>query len=146
VSSVSILDAGSVIRNIAARLLGGAFYQMPEPEVLTHHRVSLGTSGDPVIILGVACVLRAVRLWNGGPEPCHVKFHDTAGTPIAGTTPVVYTASAQAGFGNPDPCVAGGGRAFSAGLAMTIVTGESDSDSTSVAAGKVIVDVEYHLA
>jgi hypothetical protein len=146
VSAIAIIDGGAVSRNVAARNLGGGgtFYQMTEPEVLTHHRVAAGL-GDAVSILGVPGVLRAVRVFNNGSVTAFAKFHDTAVPPTAGIG-VVYAVACQAGLANPDPRLSGGGRAFAAGLGMTIVTGLADNSAAGVIAGSVLVEVEYHAA
>jgi hypothetical protein len=146
VSSIQITDAASVSRNVAARDLAGAgvFYQMTEPEASTHHRVSAG-SGDAVNIASAPAVLKAVRVFNKGAVPVYVKFHNTAGTPTPGAG-VVFAVPCQAGLGNPDPRLSGGGRAFSTGIGMSIVTDLADAGSNAVGAGDVLVEVEYHGA
>lgn len=144
VSSISIADSGGTARLVAARNLSSVFYQMTEPEVSTYHRVAAG-SGDAVNISATAAVLRAVRVFNKGSVPAYVKFHNAAGSPTPGSS-VSYTVACQAGTGNPDPRLSGGGRQFSTGLAMTIVTGLDDTDANGVTAGSVLVEVEYHAA
>lgn len=144
VSSVDISDAGAVTRAIAARNLSSVFYQMVEPEISTHHRVAAG-SGDAVNIVASAAVLKAVRVFNIGSAPVYVKFHNTAGTPTPGSG-VVYVVPCQAGLPNPDPRLSGGGRAFSTGIGMSIVTGIADNNSSGVTASTVTVEIEYHAA
>lgn len=146
VSSVNILDAANAVVPVATRnlLSLGVHYTMTEPEVLTYHLVSSG-GGDPVTILSGAAVLKAVRVFNKGSTAAFVKFHNSGFPPTPGAG-VVYTASCQAGMGNPDPRLSGAGRAFSSGLGMTIVADIADAGATPVGAGLVSVEVEYHPA
>ena len=146
VAFITLLDKDDNPFAVAGRNLNssGVIYQMFDPEVSTYHRVSAG-SGDAVNILAAAGVLRAVRIFNNGTVPIFVKFHNTASTPSAGTG-VVYAVGCQAGLHNPDPRISGGGRAFTTGIGMTIVTGLADASAVAVTAGAVLVEVEYHVA
>lgn len=144
VTTAPMTGFGGVQVDVAIREIDGRDYQMMDPEVLTFHRVSLG-SGDAVNIAAFPVVLRAVHITSDDSDLCMVKFHNTAGTPSAGFG-VVYTRGCQAGTVNPDPRLSGGGRAFSTGLGMTIVRGTTDASPTGVTAGSVVVEVEYHKA
>ena len=146
VSSIAIKDYGNVSRSVAARFVLGAFYPMDEPEVQVVRIVAADAAGDATEIEPNPCVLRAMRLFNGGDVACHAKAHDVAGVPVVGVAPVAYSVSAQAGTNNPDPRVSAGGMAFATGLSVSLVTGIADDDDTGVEAGKAILEVEYHLA
>lgn len=145
VSAVDIKDAANVTRAIAARNLSSVFYQMNDPEVLVARFIAVG-SGDATVVSAVPVVVRAVRLYNAGAVACHAKLHNIAVAPTVGTTPVVYSAHAQAGQGNPDQRVAGDGMAFSVGLGVSLVTGIADNSTAAVVAGSAEVLIEYHLA
>lgn len=108
--------------------------------VSTHHRITTAST-NAVNIKASAGVLRAVRIFNKAAAPIYVKFHNTAGTPTAGSG-VVYTVACQAGL-RADVVIAGGGRSFATGIGMTVVTGLDDSDATAVALNDAIIEVEF---
>lgn len=111
------------------------------PVVTTHHRIAAGTSGDVVSVKASAGTLKSVHIFNADSVPCYVKFHNTAGTPTAGAS-VVLTVGCQAGLAR-DFVLPSGGRAFTTGIGMSIVTGITDASSTSVTASTVSVEVSY---
>lgn len=84
--------------------------------------------------------LYGYRVYNNAGYPIYVKLHNTAGTPTAGSgvvaTIAVQAGQAEKGFIPP-------GRAFSTGIAMTIVKGIADADTSSVAANDCVVDLLY---
>jgi hypothetical protein len=131
-TSALALESGGVLDEILAAL-GGA------PAASTFHRVAAG-SGDAANIKASAGVVRGITLFNNSAVPIFVKFHNTAGAPTPGSG-VVRTFAAQAGvhsiYAPP------GGIAFSTGIAITIVTGIADNDTTGVTASDCVLDVEY---
>lgn len=146
VGSLNWKDAGNVTRALAARTSVGGYYPMDAPEVLIARIIATGTLGDAALIASVPVVVLAVRLWNGGGVACHAKLHNLAVAPTVGVTPVIYSASAQAGANNPDPRVSGGGVAFTTGLGVTLSPGINNDDTSSVVVGTAILILEYHLA
>lgn len=78
--------------------------------------------------------------FNNAAYPVYVKFHNTGGTPTAGTG-VVYTIGIQAGvevhYEDDD------GLAFSTGIGISIVKGITDADATAVAASDCVVNVHW---
>lgn len=108
--------------------------------VLTNHTIT-AASANPKSIKASAGTLRGVTGFNAAAYPVYIKFHNTAGTPSAGTG-VVYTIGVQAGlpFNIPVP---GGGRAFASGIGMTVVKGIADTDATAVAANDALIEVYY---
>ncbi len=72
--------------------------------------------------------------------PVYVKFHNTAGTPTAGTG-VVLTVGVQAGMSRD--VIFPNGFAFATGIGITIVKGITDADGTSVAVSDCVCDVDY---
>jgi len=81
------------------------------------------------------------HIFNNAMYPVFVKFHNTNGTPTAGTG-VVYTIGIQGGV-----ALEGGmgddGLAFATGIGITIVKGIADADATAVAASDCVVNVHY---
>ena len=84
-------------------------------------------------------------LWNVNAAVRYVKFHDTAGTPTAGSG--VYLRYAvpgnTAGAGTPLG-IPTGGVPFTAGIGITIVTGAADTDATAVAANDVMLSLYFN--
>lgn len=81
--------------------------------------------------------------FNLNAAPMYLKFHNTAGTPTAGTgvtdTFMIPGNTAGAGFvANFDK-----GIAFGTGIGITLVTGIADSNSTGVAASEVVLQIYY---
>jgi hypothetical protein len=79
-------------------------------------------------------------IFNSADYPIYVKFHNTAGTPTAGTG-VVYTIGVQGGthvnFDDDD------GIAFATGIGVSITKLLADSDTTAVLANDCVVNVNY---
>lgn len=73
----------------------------------------------------------------------YIAFHNTAGTPTAGSSVhskyLIPGASAGAGSNVFIPC----GLAMGTGIAYTTVTGAADTDSTGVGANDLIINVFY---
>lgn len=79
-------------------------------------------------------------VYNNSGIPIYLKFHNTAGTPTAGSG-VVRTIGVQAGMSVSYSQTAG--IAFGTGIAITIVGGIADNNTTAVGASDCVVDVEY---
>ncbi len=106
----------------------------------TTHLIT-AASTNATNIKSSAGTLLSVHIYNNADYPIHVKFHNNAGTPTAGTG-VVFTASCQAGT-HRDLVIPKGGRSFATGIAITVVTGIADSDNTAVAANDASIEVCY---
>jgi hypothetical protein len=79
-------------------------------------------------------------VFNVADYPVYVKFHNTSGTPTAGSG-VVYTIGVQAGTGlhlDDDD-----GITFATGIGITITKGIADGDTAAVAASDCVVNVHY---
>ena len=110
------------------------------PVISTAHLIAAG-SGDATSVKAAAGTLKSVHVFNKSDVPIYVKFHNTAGAPTPGAS-VVLTVGVQAGLAR-DVVLPDGGRAFATGIAMTIVTGIADDDSTGVTAADCSVEVAY---
>lgn len=110
------------------------------PVVSTAHLVTAG-SGDATSIKASAGTLKSVHVLNVNTVPIYVKFHDTAGVPTPGTG-VVLSVGAQAGLPRDFP-LPDGGRAFTTGIGMTVVTGIADDDATGVSLNDASIEVCY---
>jgi hypothetical protein len=111
-----------------------------EPVISTLHRVAAG-SGDAVSVKASAGTLKSVHAFSKASAPIYIKFHNTAGTPTAGSG-VVFSFGVQAGT-QRDLVLPGGGRAFTTGIGMTFVTGIADANATSVTSEDCVVEVCY---
>jgi hypothetical protein len=85
----------------------------------------------------------AITAFNLNAAPRYLKFHNTAGTPTAGSgvTDTYMIPGNTAGAGvvlNIDK-----GIAFGTGIGITLVTGIADSDATAIAANEVVVNIYY---
>jgi hypothetical protein len=79
-------------------------------------------------------------IYNSNGSPRKVAFHDTAGTPAAGSS--VYFSiviPAISGANCPYPA----GINFSNGIAISTTTGLPDSDASAVAANDLIINIFY---
>jgi hypothetical protein len=85
----------------------------------------------------------AITAFNVAATPAYLKFHNTAGTPTAGSgvTDTFLIPGNTAGAGmviNIDK-----GITFATGIAITLVTGIADADTTAIAASNVVVNIYY---
>jgi hypothetical protein len=103
------------------------------------HLVSAATTNANNVKASAGQLYGAV-IFNNSAAVVYVKMHNNAGTPTAGAG-VVKTFAVQAGlplvWANPH------GMAFSTGIALTIVAGIADNDTTAVGANDCVVDLEY---
>ena len=96
---------------------------------------------NPLSIKGSPGEVTGWYIYNSNASARKIAFHNTAGTPSAGTTPV-YLAIVVPGLSATNVSFPTG-IAFSAGIAITTVTGLPNSDSNSVAANDLIINVFY---
>lgn len=95
---------------------------------------------NPRSVKASAGFLTRLYVFNNRGTPIYVKFHNTAGTPTAGTG-VVRTFGVQAGvslnleFPRGIP--------FTTGIGLTITTGITDADTGALSANDCVVDVGY---
>jgi hypothetical protein len=79
-------------------------------------------------------------IFNNAAYPVYIKFHNTSGTPTAGTG-VVYTIGVQAGtqndFDDDD------GIAFATGIGISMVKGITDADTTVLVANDCVANIHY---
>jgi hypothetical protein len=85
----------------------------------------------------------AITAFNVASTPIYLKFHNTAGTPTAGTavTDTYLVPGNTAGAGvviNLDK-----GITFSTGIGISTVTGIADADTTAIAASSLVCNVYY---
>ena len=106
----------------------------------TYHLVT-AASANAASVKASAGILRGVHVFNNTTYPIYVKFHNTAGTPTAGSG-VVFTVGVQAGTMR-DLVLPGRGKAFGTGIGITVVKDMSDSGTTAVAANDAQVEVAY---
>jgi len=79
-------------------------------------------------------------IYNSNASARKIAFHNTAGTPTAGTSvylSIVIPGLAAANVSFPD------GIAFNTGIAITTVTGLVESDATAVALNDLIINIYY---
>lgn len=105
----------------------------------TYHLVS-AASTNATSVKASAGQLYGYYIFNANAAARKVAFHNTAGTPTAGSSvffSIVIPASSGANveFAN--------GVAFSTGIGITTVTGTADSDNTAVASGDLIINLFY---
>lgn len=108
----------------------------------TFHLVGAATN-NATNVKASAGQVYSITAFNLSASPRYLKFHNTAGTPTAGSGVVrtVLIPGNTAGAGaviNIDK-----GLAFSTGIGISIVTGIADSDTTAIGASEVVVDIGY---
>lgn len=104
-----------------------------------YHAVSAGSTNAANVKASAGRVL-GWYVYNAADYPIYLKFHNTAGTPTAGSG-VVYTVGVQSGtsstFDDDD------GFGFATGIGVSIVKGIADADATAVLASDCVVNVHY---
>jgi len=110
--------------------------------LLKTHVVS-AASTNATIVKASAGQVYGIVAFNLNASPRYLKFHNTSGTPTAGTgvTDTYMIPGNTAGAGlviNFDK-----GIAFSTGIGITLVTGIADADTTGVAASEIVLQVYY---
>ena len=95
---------------------------------------------NPLIIKGSAGKVTGWYIYNSNASARKVAFHNTAGTPTAGSAvyvSIVIPGLAATNVSFPD------GIDFNTGIAITTVTGLPNSDSGSVQANDLIINILY---
>lgn len=110
------------------------------PKVSATHVVAAATT-NAASIKASAGNLRGLSFYNNAAYPIYVKFHNTAGTPTAGSG-VVRTFGVQAGT-QCDIAIPGGGIAFATGIGLTIVRDLADAGTTATAASDCVGEIYY---
>lgn len=105
----------------------------------TYHVVSAATTNTANVKASAGQVY-GVHVFCNVAYPVHVKFHNTAGTPTAGSG-VVRTVSCQAG--QRADVLFPTGIPFATGIGISIVKGITDADTTALALSDCVVDVDY---
>ncbi len=103
------------------------------------HLVSAG-SDNATNVKASAGTVYGISVFNLATYPIYVKFHNTAGTPTAGTG-VVETFGVQAGVRGEFALAQGS--AFSTGIGICILKSITDAGSTAVLASDCVVDIYY---
>ena len=106
------------------------------------HLVSLGSTAgtNPSSIKQSGGKVTGWYIYNSNGSARKVSFHDTGGTPQAGTN-VYFSAVIPPLSAANCPFPAGIG--FTGGIAITTTTGLADSDSVGVAAADLIINIFY---
>lgn len=102
------------------------------------HLVS-GASTNATGIKASAGQVYSIDVFNAAAYPIYVKLHNVAVAPTAGAG-VVRTIGVQSDTGRT---VLLQGQAFATGIGVTITKLLADSDTTAVASGDCVVDVEW---
>ena len=84
--------------------------------------------------------LYRVNIFNNAGYPVFVKFHNTAGTPTAGSG-VVFTVGCQAGLSRD--VVIPFGLPFATGIGLTMVKDLADAGTTVTVANDAVVEIGY---
>lgn len=111
-----------------------------EQNVSTHHIIT-AASDNAANIKASAGTLKSVHVFNVADYPIYVKFHNIAGSPTVGAG-VVFTVGVQAGT-RADVVLPGNGKAFTTGIAVSVITDMADAGTTAVAAGDAAIEVCY---
>jgi hypothetical protein len=105
-----------------------------------HHLVAAATA-NAANVKASAGTLKGFSLFNNSSVPVYLKFHNTAGTPTAGSG-VVRTFGIQAGTGR-EVTIPGGGLSFGTGIGITLVRDLADAGTTATAANDAVGEVFY---
>lgn len=105
-----------------------------------YKRISAGTT-DAANVKASAGQVYGVHVENSGASACYLKLYDKATAPTVGTD--VPVAVYRVGAGSSRDIIAPNGMAFTLGIGIGIVTGITDSNTTSVNANEVMVNIEY---
>jgi len=106
------------------------------------HLVSAATD-NATNVKGSAGQVYAITAFNLNASARYLKFHNTSGTPTAGSgvTDTFMIPGNTAGAGlvlNIDK-----GIAFGTGIGITLVTGIADNNTTAVAASEIVINIYY---
>lgn len=137
----AVANVGPGVASGGLRVTISTDQQTQTPGGSIHHKVSAATTNATVIkasrgkIIGFSC-------YNTNNSIRKVAFHNTASTPTAGTTAIVWAVVVPAN-GSAVVHLPPEGIEFSSGIAYTMVTGVADSNSTAVGASELVMGVVY---
>ena len=146
-TNLDVRDLTSASDSVAAVCTNaGTFVVQDNPQtsggLSKFHLVSAATT-NATNLKASAGQVYAITAFNINAAARYLKFHNTAGTPTAGSgvTDTYMIPGNTAGAGlvlNIDK-----GIVFATGIGITIVTGITDADATAVAASEIVVNVYY---
>ncbi len=111
------------------------------PSTVSALHAVAAASDNAASVKASAGTLYGISFYNNAAYPIYVKFHNTAGTPTAGTG-VVRTFAIQAGT-QRDVVIPQGGVAFATGIGLTIVKDLADNGTTATAANDAVGEIWY---
>lgn len=139
IASTGIPITGTVTVGSHAVTNAGTFSVQESTTCSTFHLASAGST-NATSVKASAGTLYGWYIYNSNAAARKVAFHNTAGTPTAGSgvvfSLVIPAGSAANVFFNK-------GISFATGIAITTVTGLADSDNTAVAANDLIINLWY---
>lgn len=140
-SCVGTLELYTTLPPFMVALLGSYATLAPQNSggTTAFHLVSANTTNQTNIKASLGMVY-TWNITNTNAAIRYVKFHNTAGTPTAGTGVVRVVGVPAGGYATFSTSV---GVPFSTGIAISTTTGSADSDATAVAAGDLIIDIDY---
>lgn len=109
--------------------------------VVSGHHFVAAASDNAANVKASAGTLRGLYIFNAAAVTIYVKFHNTAGTPTAGSG-VVRTFGIQAGT-HLDITIPGGGLSFATGIGITVVKALADNGTTATAANDAVGEIFY---
>lgn len=121
----------------------GTFRRFLAYESSMYHLVGANTTNQQNVKASPGWVTGIVAA-NINAAVRYLKFHNTAGTPTAGSG-VVFVVPIPGGTTSPSVVVNFGSNPlyFSTGIAITLVTGITDADATAVAASEQNINIGY---
>jgi hypothetical protein len=132
--------AVAAIKNTAPGVSDYGLVVRRPPLGLPHHLVSAGSTNQ-TSIKNTAGVIHSVSVFNNAAYPVFVKYFNKASAPSVGSDTPVWTIGVQAGVSRDvTPPL---GLLFSTGIAMAIVKGIADNNSTAVVLSDCVVDTHY---
>jgi hypothetical protein len=111
-----------------------------QPVSSAFHVITAAASANAQNVKAGAGTLRGFSFFNATDVPLYLKFHNTAGTPTPGSG-VVRTFGIQAGV--HISVTIPGGLTFATGIAITIVKGIADSDTSQTAVNEGAGEIYY---
>lgn len=134
-------DGTGVVGLIAGTATVGAVNVKPTTTggLSTYHLVSAGTTNATNIKASAGQVF-GWYIYNSNAAARKVAFHNTAGTPTAGSSIFFALVIPAGGAANVELT---NGIAFSTGIGITTVTDLTDAGSTAVSANDLIINIFY---
>lgn len=144
-SAVNIQDGGNTITvDGTVSVTGSTVQDIPAVSggLSKFHLVGAATTNQTNVKASAGQVY-AITAFNTTATPVYLKFHNTAGSPTAGSgvTDTFLIPGNTNGSGmviNIDK-----GIAFSTGIAITVVAGIADADATAIGASSVVLNIYY---